>query len=487
MKKIIECVPNFSEGKNKEVITQIVNAISSVSGVFLLDQESDPAHNRSVITFAGEPSAILEAAFRGVAKAAELIDMESHRGEHPRMGATDVLPLVPLKGVSEEECIKYALQLGERIGKELNIPVYLYEKAARQSERENLADVRRGEYEGIKEEIEKLPSLKPDFGPAKMGKAGATAVGVRTSLVAYNVNLKSKDIKIARAIAKKIRFKDGGFPCVKALGFELADRGIVQVSMNLTDYKVTGVHTVFEAIKEECEKYGVEILESEVIGLIPQEALSETAKHYLKINGFSSKQILENVLQEKMENFVNSNNSTNSIKNFLDDVASKNPVPGGGSVSALAGSLAAALCSMVANLTLANKNYTKVHSKISKVLEETEKLRNHLYELIEEDSLAYQAVADAYKTKDKKQTQSALKKAAQTPLEIAKTASELLEPLEVLEQEGNKNAVSDCGVARHMIEAAIKGGILNVEINLKYIEDQEFVQKLRNEYPKIAN
>lgn len=477
MKKIIECIPNFSEGRDKSKIKAIIKAITDVDGVVLLDSESDIDHNRSVVTFAGNPEAVVKAAFEGVKKAAELIDLDKHKGAHPRMGATDVCPLVPLSGVSEAECIKYAEKLAKRIGTELKIPVYLYEKAARRKGKKNLAEIRRGQYEAIKKEIGKNKDRDPDFGPKKLGKAGATAVGVRSPLIAYNVNLQTKNIKIAKAIAKKIRFKDGGFKCVKALGFELKDRGIVQVSMNLTDYKITGINTVFNAITKECEALKIKISESEIIGLIPQEALTDAAEHYLKISNFSSRQILEQVLSEKLNSTKQTNES--GLKNFLDEVASKKPVPGGGSVSALAGALAASLLSMVANLTLANKKYAKVHSQISKTLKETEKIRTRLYELIEEDSLAYQAVVEAYKTGKKGLIQRSLKQAATKPLEIAETATLLLPHLKVLQTKGNKNAISDCGVALHMLKTAVLGAILNVEINLKYINDKKFVSRIK--------
>ncbi len=303
MEKIVECIPNFSEGRNPEVIAQIIKSITDIPDTILLDQESDPDHNRSVITFAGSPEAVFEAAFQAIKKAQELIDLDVHRGEHPRMGATDVCPFVPLKGVTVEECIEWAKKLGERVGSELEIPVYLYEKTATRKERENLADVRKGEYEGIKVEIETNPDRTPDYGPSKLGKAGAIAIGVREPLIAYNVNLDTNDLSIAKKIAKKIRFKDGGFPYVKALGFTLEDKGIVQVSMNLTNYKETNVHVVFDAIKKEAKKYGVKVLESELIGLIPESALIAAAKHYLKITDFKNSQILEQNLQEKLEEF----------------------------------------------------------------------------------------------------------------------------------------------------------------------------------------
>lgn len=468
MQKIIECVPNFSEGRDLKKIEKMVQAITSISGITLLDQESDPAHNRSVVTFVGDSKAVFQAAFAGIKKASELIDMDIHKGEHPRMGATDVCPFIPISGVTIEECIDLAKKLAKKVGEQLKIPVYLYEKAAIRPQRENLANIRQGEYEIIKKEIGKNSERDPDFGPKKLGKAGATAIGVREILVAYNVNLDTNDLKIAKAIAKKIRFKDGGFPFVKALGFMLKDRGIVQVSMNLTNYKETAVYKVFQAIKKEAKTHGVKVLESEVIGLIPEKALIEAAKYFLKIKNFKDEQILEKILALKMEK------SEMSLENFLDQVASKSPVPGGGSVSALAGSLAAALGSMVANLTLNSKRYKKVHKNIIKELPKTEKLRAELFELIEADSLAYQKVRDVYKNSDQKNIQQALKQAALSPLKIAATAIKILEPLEVLIKNGNQNAISDCGVAIYLIEAAIKGAILNIKINMKYIEDKQF-------------
>lgn len=303
MKKLVECIPNFSEGRNPAVIAQIIKSITDIPDTILLDQESDPDHNRSVITFAGSPEAVFEAAFQAIKKAQELIDLDVHRGEHPRMGATDVCPFVPLKGVTVEECIEWAKKLGERVGSELQIPVYLYEKTATRKERENLADVRKGEYEGIKVEIETNPDRTPDYGPSRLGKAGAVAIGVRAPLIAFNVNLDTNDLSIAKKIAKKIRFKDGGFPYVKALGFTLEDKGIVQVSMNLTNYKETNVHVVFDAIEKEAKKYGVKVLESELIGLIPEASLISAAKHYLKITDFKTSQILEHNLQGKIEEF----------------------------------------------------------------------------------------------------------------------------------------------------------------------------------------
>ncbi len=299
MRKIVECVPNFSEGRRKEVIDQIVEAIAAVPGAHVLDVQSDADHNRTVVTFAGEPEAVEEAAFRGIEKAAELIDMNLHQGEHPRLGAADVVPFVPVKGVTMEDCVALARRLGERVGRELDIPVYLYEKAATRPERRNLAEVRRGEYEGIKAEIATKPEREPDFGPRRVGKAGATAIGARSPLVAFNVYLGTDDVEVAQAIARAVRHSSGGLRYVKALG--LLVKGQAQVSMNLTDYRRTPVHRVVEMIRREAERYGVSVAESELVGLIPNEALVEVAEFYLQLGNFSSHQILENRLADLIQ------------------------------------------------------------------------------------------------------------------------------------------------------------------------------------------
>ncbi len=293
--KIVECVPNFSEGRNIENINRIIDAIKSVEGVKVLDTESDKDHNRSVITFIGDPESVEEAAFRGCKKASELIDLNKHKGEHPRMGATDVIPFIPVSDVSMKECVSIAEKLGERIWNELKIPVYLYEEAARTPERKNLADIRKGEFEWLKENIEKRP---PDFGDRIHPTAGATAVGAREFLIAFNVNLNTNDLSIAKKIAKAVRFKSGGFRYVKALGFEIKERGIVQVSMNLTNYKKTPIYRVFEAIKSEADRYGVSIIGSELIGLAPMDALLDVADFYLRLENFKKTQILERRIWE---------------------------------------------------------------------------------------------------------------------------------------------------------------------------------------------
>lgn len=292
MDQIVECVPNFSEGRRVNVVDEIVQAMQ-LPGVRVLDREMDANHNRSVITLAGEPRALEEGVFRGIATAARLIDLDQHRGEHPRIGATDVVPFVPIRDVTMDECVAMARRLGERVGRELEIPVYLYESAATRPERRDLAWIRRGEYEGLKQEILTNPEREPDFGPKRLGKAGATVIGARPFLIAYNVNLATSDVQIAKDIARVVREKGGGLPKVKALGFELKDRGIVQVSMNLTDFNVTGILQAFNAVKAEADKRGVAIVESEIVGLVPLEALTQLAAHVLRLPTFSVNQVVE--------------------------------------------------------------------------------------------------------------------------------------------------------------------------------------------------
>lgn len=302
MRKIVECIPNFSEGRRPEVIDDIVAAIKSVPGAVLLDRESDADHNRSVVTFVAPPDLVVDGAIAAAKKAAELIDLNNHKGEHPRMGATDVIPFVPISGVTMNDCVQLARQCGERMWRELSIPVYLYEKAATRPERENLAAVRKGQFEGIRDEIATKEVRRPDFGEARIHPtAGITAVGARPPLIAYNVNLGTSDIEIANKIARAVRHLSGGLRYVKALGFELKDRGIVQVSMNMVNYEGTPLFRAFEMIKREAERYGVPVLGSEIVGLVPQGALNAVADFYLQLENFSEDQILEHRLQATTE------------------------------------------------------------------------------------------------------------------------------------------------------------------------------------------
>lgn len=295
MNPIVECVPNFSEGRRAEIVDEIVNAML-LPGVKLLDREMDADHNRSVITLAGEPAIMEDAAFRGIATAARLIDLDTHRGQHPRIGATDVVPFVPVSGVTMDECVGMAQRLGERVGRELQIPVYLYERAATRPARQNLADIRKGEYEGLKQEIETDPERAPDFGPARLGSAGATVIGARPYLIAFNVNLQTSDVQVAKEIARVIREKGGGLKSVKANGFMLRAKNIAQVSMNLTDFHVTGILTAFNAVRAEAEKRGIQVLESELVGLVPLEALTQLAAQALHLPALSPSQVVETKL-----------------------------------------------------------------------------------------------------------------------------------------------------------------------------------------------
>jgi glutamate formiminotransferase len=302
VRSIVECIPNFSEGRRIEVVDQIVAAIKSVKGVVLLDRESDPNHNRSVVTFVAQPDRVVDAAVAGARKAAELIDLNKHNGEHPRMGSTDVIPFVPIAGVSMDECVALAKECGARLWTDLGIPVYLYEKAAASPERENLAALRKGQFEGIRDEIETKASRRPDYGePRVHATAGITAVGARPPLIAYNVNLATADVEIANKIARAVRHQSGGLRYVKALGFELKDRGIVQVSMNMVNYEGTPLFRAFEMIRREAERYGVSIVGSEIVGLVPQQALNAVADFYLQLESFSANQILEHRLAAAME------------------------------------------------------------------------------------------------------------------------------------------------------------------------------------------
>ena len=477
MSELVECVPNFSEGRNKPVVQAIAAEISRDRSIRLLDQEMNADHNRSVITFVGEAEAVLEAALRGVTKAAELIDMRHHRGEHPRMGATDVLPFVPVGTASLDVCVQLARRAGERIGTELGIPVFLYESAATRPDRQNLADVRRGEFEGLARAIGTDPDRAPDFGPAAIHPtAGATAVGARLPLLAFNVNLGTSDVEIAKRIAKAIRFQSGGLRYVKALGFALKERGIVQVSMNLVNTWGTPVHRVFALIKDEAERYGVPIVGSEVVGLVSQDALVDVAEHALRLESFSRDQILENRLARRL------GAAEQALPEFLDEVASAAPTPGGGTVAAVAGALAAALASMVARLTVGKKKYADVEGRMREVEREAEACRRELLELAEADARAYEAYRAAARASSRtpeetasrtRALEEAARGAAEVPLRTAEACVRALELVEAVAEAGNENAVSDAGVAAWLARAGAEGAALNVRINLPSVSEAE--------------
>lgn len=489
MAKLIECVPNFSEGRRPEVIKAICEAITSVPGVTLLDSEMDGDHNRAVVTFVCHPDQVVEAAFRGYAKAAELIDMRTHHGEHPRMGACDVCPFIPLSDVSIEDAIELANKLAKRVGDELQIPVYLYEDAATSTKRKNLANVRMGEYEGIRDSIESDDTRIPDYGPRKMNlKSGSTAIGVRFPLVAFNVYLGTNNKEVADKIADAVRSLTGGYRFVKALGFDIKERGQVQVSMNLVNYTKTPVFRVFETIKAEAARYGVNVTSSEVIGLVPNDALVAVSDYYLRLEKFSKNQILEEKL--KMAGAVGGGTAAEPVESFYDQVASSSPAPGGGSVSASLGSLSACLAAMVCRLTVGKKKYEAVKAELTDVRDKADVLRKELEQFVETDKEAFNSVMDAFKLPKStdeqiaardKAIQDATIAATTVPLTVMKKAVQALEFALVVAEKGNENSISDAGVAGLAGQAAVEGASYNVRINLKNLTDQGFVSKTRDE------
>lgn len=500
MRKIVECVPNFSEGRRPEVIEAITYEIRGISGAVLLGKDMDADHNRTVITLAGEPEAVQEAAFRMIKRAAELIDLTTHSGEHPRMGATDVVPFVPVENVTMEECVRLARELGQRVGAELQLPVYLYEEAAMQPERRNLARVRKGQFEGLRDEIGRNPERVPDYGPNHIHPtAGATAVGARFFLIAYNVNLDSQDAALAKRIAKQIRASGGGFPCVKALGLELKEKNCVQVSMNMTNYTVTSLATVYAAIRREAEAVGTPVLESELIGFLPRDVFMDTAKEFLQLKEFQDNQILENRLAQLTATTPDTGENgpdfvETSVAEFLETLASESPTPGGGSASALAGALAGALTRMVCHLTTGKPKFHDVAAELGAVQERAQRVQKRLEHLIAADSQAYNAVLAAFKlpkagaadtAQRRTAIQDALSMAATIPLKIMKNALIVMELAETLVQKGNPNAITDAGCAVHLAHAAIAGAALNVRVNLASITNQEFVNHTAAEVIRI--
>ncbi len=470
MKPLVECVPNFSEGRRGAVVEAIVAAMRAVPDVRVLDVESDADHNRSVVTLVGPPAAVQQAAFQGIKTAATLIDMDTHRGEHPRLGATDVVPFVPISGVTMADCVALARDLGRRVGEELGIPVYLYEQAALRPERVNLEDVRRGEYEALKAEIGKNPARDPDFGPKAVGKAGATIIGARPFLVAFNAYLNTAEVSVAQKIARALRHSNGGYRYVKAMGLSVA--GQAQVSMNLTNFTQTPIHRVMETIRSEAARYGVMVTHTELVGLIPQQALVEAAQWHLQLDLFTPEQILENKLAALDEG---------APVGFLDAVAANTPAPGGGAVAALAGALAAALVAMVGRLTVGKRRYADVQEGMAEAVAQAEKLRAALTAGMDEDSAAFNAVMAAYKlpkaTAEEQRIrdtaiQAATVHAIEVPLATARTSLAALELALFVADKGNVNAVSDAATAAWMAMASIQSAALNVRVNAANLQDE---------------
>src|SRR5260370_2713019 len=479
--RLVECVPNFSEGRRKEVIESIADAIRKTPGVTLLDVESNSDHNRSVISFVGEPGPLKDAALASSQKAIELIDLRHHKGEHPRMGAVDVVPFVPLSGVTMEDCVSLARAFGQEFAEKFHVPVFLYEEAATIAEKRHLADVREGEYEGLRARIGKDPAKKPDLGPEKIHpSAGATAVGAREILIAYNVNLGTSDLNIAKKIAHQLRAKDGGLAFVKALGFELKERGIVQVSMNLTNYRKSQVFKAYELVKLFADHHQVPVVGSEIVGLAPMDSLVDSADFYLRLENFSRDQVLESRLFAPRPSTL----TDQSLAMFSEDVASKKATPGGGSCSAYIGVLAAGLLTMVARITLGKKEPPPGAEKLNEAVKEGETLRQKLLRLVVEDTEAFDLVMKAFKfSKDqpearKNAIREATIKASEIPLSNLDCSVRVLRLSYEVADKGSTNALSDVVTAVSAARAAVEGAASNVLINLASLDDSKYVEKI---------
>ncbi|MCD6579634.1 glutamate formimidoyltransferase [bacterium] len=528
MAKLVECVPNFSEGRDMAKIEEIKKAILTVENVDLLDVDPGNATNRTVFTFVGEPEPVLEAAFRAIKRASELIDMRTHSGAHPRMGATDVCPFIPIAGMSIEETVELTKKLGKRVGEELNIPVFLYEYSAAEEKRISLASIREGEYEIMGEKLQKS-EWRPDFGPAKLNeKAGVTAIGVREFLIAYNLNLNTKSVKIANKIAKEIREKgkkvkqaDGSkkqvpglLKEVRAVGWFIDEYGIAQISVNLINYKITPLWKLFETASNVADKYGVRITGSELVGLMPLQTLKEAGLHFLEKAGTSRAVSEEEILKigvkslglaelypfqlkEKIIEYAISKTGVLTSKDlisFNEELASDSPAPGGGSVAALVGVLSASLIAMVANLTFGKKKYKENWDNVEKIGMKAQKIKDELIKFVDSDTEIFSRFMDARKlpkaTSEEKELR--IKKLEElsleitlSPLNLLKKLKEIPELLEDIEKMGNQNSISDVGVAASCLKTAVEGAYLNIIINLPSLEDNENKQNILKESEEL--
>ena len=543
MPKLIECVPNFSEGRDQNVIRQITDAIESVDGVSLLDVDAGASTNRTVVTFVGDPDVAVEAAFRGIKKAAELIDMPKHKGAHPRMGATDVCPFIPVSNVSWEEAIECANRLGKRVGEELQIPVYLYERAAREKSRANLAAIRAGEYEGFFEKI-KQPEWKPDFGPAVFSeKSGATVIGVRVFLIAYNVNLNTKSVRRANSVAfdvreqGRVKTEDGtpsgkavldthGEPVrvpgmlkhVKAIGWFVKEYGVAQVSMNLTNIEETPLHAAFDACVESAAKRGLRVTGSEIVGMVPKKSLVDAGRYFLRkqqwSEGVSEEELIEIAVRSmglgELKPFVPkekvielkiasatpvSSLAELKMREFCNETLSDSPAPGGGSVAALMGALGASLGGMVANLSAGKRGWDDKIEYFSELAVKAQQLKDELLSLVDEDTNAFNKVMDAFglsrDSADEKAARAAAieratKHAAEVPLKVMETAAKSYELLSQMAGTGNPASISDVGVGTLATRACIEGAAMNVRINLGQLKDEKFKSARRQKVQEIC-
>ena len=543
MQKLIECVPNFSEGRDQNVIRQIADAVKSVEGVSLLDIDPGASTNRTVVTFVGSPDAAVEAALRAIKKAAELIDMRKHKGAHPRMGATDVCPFIPVSNVSWDEAVECAHKLGKRVSEELKIPVYLYEKAAKDKSRSNLAVIRAGEYEGFFEKI-KQPEWKPDFGPAVFNdKSGATVIGVRDFLVAYNANLNTKSVRRANSVAfdvreqGRVKTQDGspsgkpvlglnGEPVripgilkhVKAIGWFVKEYGIAQVSMNLTNIEETPLHVAFDACVQAAAERGLRVTGSEIVGMVPEKSLVDAGRYFLRkqrwSEGASEEELMDiairsmglgelkpfDPIEKVIELKIQSTESKKSlvkmnVRQFCNETLSDSPAPGGGSVAALMGALGASLGGMVANLSAGKRGWDDKLEYFSGWAVKAQQLKDELLSLVDEDTAAFSKVMDAFalpkesaeeKTARSAAIEAATKYAAEVPLKVMATASRSYALLAEMAERGNPASVSDVGVGALAIRACIEGAALNVRINLGQLKDERFKTSLHEKLRKIS-
>lgn len=532
MNKIIECVPNFSEGRNKEVIKQITDVIEKVQGIKLLHVDMGAATNRTVVTFAGDEVAAVEAAFQAVKKASELIDMRYHSGEHPRQGAVDVCPFIPIAGATMEDCIECAKKLGERVAQELSIPVYLYEEAATAPHRKNLANIRAGEYEGIAQKIV-LPEWKPDFGePIFNEKFGNLITGARKILIAYNVNLNTTSVRRANSVAFDVREQGrkvknekgeemqqpGWCKAVKAIGWFIEEYGIAQVSMNLTDIEETPIHVAFDACVKSAHERGMRVTGSELVGLIPLKSMLDAGRYFLKkqkrSNGVGDDELIRIAIKsmgldelapfnpkERIIEYVLADNQSNrliqkSLKNFALETASESPAPGGGSVAAYVGALAAALGTMVANLSAHKKGYEEKYELFNHLADSGQAYLAKLLQLVDDDTKAFNDIMNAFALPKRTETEkknraasieAATKNAINVPLAVIEKVNELMEMLEGVANEGNPNSISDVGVGVLCARAAAYGALLNVKINAAGLADEKFKTDVLHSAEKLTD
>jgi glutamate formiminotransferase/formiminotetrahydrofolate cyclodeaminase len=518
MQTIVECVPNFSNGRDPQVYNAISDAIRAVSGVRILDVSADPDHNRTVITFVGATEAVEEAAFRAIRAAARLINMDEHKGEHPRIGATDVCPFVPIQGVNMDDCVAIARRLGQRVGRELGIAVYLYGAAASRPERESLAAIRKGEYELWKQEVATNPGRRPDFGPAEPKSWGATVIGARPFLIAYNLYLNTDKVELAEKIARAVRHSSGGLRFVQARGFLVEGQG--QVSMNLTDFSKTPIYRVQEMVGREAARHGLTISHAELVGLIPQRALLETAKWYLQLDGMEDSQVLEWWLMDagergsSDEHIVGAEEQVASgtsqvaggdpqpaagsrqpvtMESFIEQVGAATAAPGGGAVAALAGALGAALAQMVAGLTIGRKKYAEVQPEAQRILDEAGRLRAALTAAIREDSDAFEQVMAARRNKDVDEVtraaaiEEATLGAAEVPLRVARLANDAAQLARDIASIGNVNAATDAAAGAYLAQASVYAAALNVKVNVTGLQDQNQAAVWREEVEALAD